>query len=332
MKNFIKTISLIGLIFSLFFTNHLEAKKSIKKSYVTCQLNGQLGNQMHQIATTLAYAWDHGVTPVFPDLKRTDFNIPMNHKRVFFRLDDSFLPRPIKHVFVHRNLFEKKEIPVKPDLELRGFFQTWKYFDCYREKIMKIFALKPQELRQMQSKYAELLNHPCIVGVHVRTFNKEWSKRLPFVGLSYYEKALNFFPQEALFVVFSDRINWCKHHFKKFNRPMIFIEGNDHIEDLFLMSMLKHNIIANSSFSWWAAYLNRNLDKIVIAPSYFGCPTNSLTRKITHANLPEWVTIESNRDHLVDPYPEDMYVYDAVSQSIDTQAKGKIGLSKSLKN
>jgi len=330
MRNRIKKIFFLCWIVSFFFVDYLvmggvsrgsmSPKKVRAKPYVTCHFfQGQLGNQLHRIATTLAYAWDHNMIPIFPELKRTDLNIPINRQRVFFRLDDSPLPRPVKCVFRHRIHFEKKDIPIKPDLELFGYFQTWKYFDHHREKIMDIFSLRPNERAQIQLKYAELLNHPCTVGVHVRTFNKEWSKCTPFVGLAYYEKALKNFPQEALFIVFSDRINWCKHHFEKFNRPILFIDGNDYIEDFFLMSMFKHNIIGNSSFSWWAAYLNKNPNKIVVAPSHFISQSPECSWKPTNANLPDWITIKSNPDHSVDPYPEDVYDYDAISQSINTQ-------------
>jgi len=255
-------------------TGQLSAKVN-KKPFVTCHFRGQLGNQLHQIATTLAHAWDNNLEPIFPELKRNDLNIPINRKRIFFRLNASPLPRPIQDTFKQLHHFEKIEIPCKPDHMLNGHFQTWEYYDHHRQKILDLFAPRDQELNQLKSKYAELLNHPLTVGVHVRTFNKKWSKHIPFVGLAYYEKALSHFPPEALFVIFSDRINWCKHHFKKFNRPMIFIEKQDHIQDLFLMSMLKHNIIGNSSFSWWAAYLNKNPNKMVIAPSHFIRPTNT---------------------------------------------------------
>jgi len=294
----------------------LYEEKPKKKPFVTCNLHGQLGNQLYEIATTLAYAWDHDAEPIFPELKKNNFNIPMNRERIFFRLNASLLPRSIKYTFTHKNNFEKKEIPVRPDQNLHGFFQTWEYFDHHRQKLINIFAPRPEELKKIQTKHAELLKHSCTIGVHVRTFNKPWAKLIPFVGLSYYEDAISVFPANALFVIFSDRINWAKHHFKKFNRPMIFIEGQDHIEDFFLMSMLKHNVIGNSSFSWWAAYLNKNPNKVVIAPSHFIRPNEK--RKLCNANMPDWFVLDIDCNA---PYPDDMYSYDAYSASLDTQNK-----------
>jgi len=285
-----------------------------EKPYITCHLRGQLGNHLHQIATTLAYAWDHNAEPIFPELNRKDLNIPMNRERIFFRLSSSPLPRPIRHTFEHRNNFEKIDIPVRPDQNLNGQFQTWKYYDHHREKIINTFAPSAQELKKIQEKHAQLLKHPLTVGVHVRTFNKKWSKLIPFVGLAYYEKAMSRFPSEALFVVFSDRINWTKHHFAKFKRSIIFIDGQDHIEDFFLMSMLKHNIIGNSSFSWWAAYLNKNPNKNVIAPSHFTRPRG---RTKVNGNMPDWFVIDINYNHAIDSYPKDIYDYDIHSTSVD---------------
>src|SRR5947209_6890576 len=90
----------------------------LPKPYVTCTLSGQLGNQMFEIACTLAYAWDHQAQALFPDLNRTDYNIPINRKKIFFRLDASPLPRPVQNVFGQYVPFTKVEIPYIPDQNL----------------------------------------------------------------------------------------------------------------------------------------------------------------------------------------------------------------------
>ncbi len=310
-------VILFYFIFLLNPINCVASNNPQEKPYVTCWLrSGQLGNQIFEIAATLAYAWDNDIEPLFPELNSTTLNIPINRRRIFFRLNSSPLPRPILYTFDQFKNYEKIDIPVRPDQNLRGYFQTWEYFDDHRERILEIFAPSTRELNTIKSKHIDLLNHPFTVGVHVRTFNKQWSSAIPFVGLSYYEKAMSLFPSEALFVVFSDRINWCKHHFSKFNRPIIFIENQDYIEDFFLMSMLKHNIIGNSSFSWWAAYLNQNSNKLVVAPSHFVHPK---VKSKVNANMPDWLVIDIDYDHAIVPYPEDMNNYDKSSKSIDTQ-------------
>ncbi len=317
MQYLSKTNVLFSILF-LFNPTYLTSGENEEKPFVVCTLHGQLGNQMHEIATTLAYAWDHNMEPFFPDLEKNDWNLSMNYKRLFFRLNASPPPRPILHSYMqdHYLSFDKVDIPVRPDQSLWGCFQTWKNYHHHRDKLLSLFAPSTEELNSIKLKHAELLNHPCTVGIHVRTFNKEWSNAFPFVGLAYYDQAMGFFPSEALFIVFSDRINWCKHHFAKFNRKIIFIEGQDHIEDFFLMSLLKHNIIGNSSYSWWAAYLNENTHKVVVAPSHFVHPN---LRPTVNANMPDWITLNIDYEYRHSSYPEDIRDYDQFSTSIDTQ-------------
>lgn len=87
----------------------------------------------------------------------------------------------------------------------------------------------------------------------------------------YYQRAIDMFPNEK-FLVFSDDINFCKEYFKGDNFE--FSEGKTDTEDMNLMASCKHNIIANSSYSWWGAWLNPNPDKIVI------CPKNTTKRHV----------------------------------------------------
>ncbi len=299
--------------------------------YVTCWLSsGQLGNQLYEIATTLAFAWDHDKTPLFPGLEeKQEHNIPMNRKRLFFRLDTTPLPRPIANVFENYVNWEYFAIPNQPDLLLQGYFQTWRYFHHHRDKLVELFTPSDNELASIKLKYQELLSHPNTVAVHVRTFNKYWNREIPFVGLKYYEEAKHYFPEDALFVVFSDRINWCKKYFAEFGRPIVFIDAKEYIEEFILMSLLKHHIIANSSFSWWSAYLNQNPEKIVVAPSHFKRPQAYLHCQncpcLLNANLPEWITLQIDYDHVHTPYPKDITYYDGSSQSLDTQTNDRVG-------
>ena len=91
----------------------------------------------------------------------------------------------------------------------------------------------------------------------------------PPCSVEYYNQAISSFSESSIFLVISDDIEWCKENF--LGDKFYFVEGNEDYIDLYLMSLCKNNIIANSSFSWWAAWLNRNKEKIVIAPEkWFG--------------------------------------------------------------
>lgn len=289
--------------------------------FVTCHISGQLTNNLNQIATTLAYAWDYGAEAYFPELSKKELGTSYNKDRFFFRLNSNSPPRSPQNFYNeyegHGNgWWDCKKIEFQPDLYLKGDFFCWKHFHHHREQLLLLFAPSPDVTNYLNNKYFWLLKEPNTVSVHVRTYNKEYHDTvLRFVGLDYYKNAMDLFPEDTLFVVFSDRINWCKKHFPSFGKRCIFIEGNDHVEDFYLMSQMKKHIISNSCFSWWAAYLNNTPGKIVIAPERYAgrAKAHEVARNIY---FPDWIVIEPN---LTAPYPFDMKDFDAFSTSIDTQ-------------
>lgn len=95
---------------------------AIDPSYVTCEIKGQLGNQLFQIAATLGYAWDNRSHPIFPELNNDELDILYNRDHLFFRLDNSLLPRPLQSIYKHPYYFSIDKIPFHPDQYLSGFF------------------------------------------------------------------------------------------------------------------------------------------------------------------------------------------------------------------
>ncbi|NCQ11249.1 MAG: alpha-1,2-fucosyltransferase, partial [Bacteroidetes bacterium] len=117
------------------------------------------------------------------------------------------------------------------------------------------------------------------VSLHIRRGDYVDNKYFAQIPLEYYYNSIelieNKFPNSSYYV-FSDNLNWVKNNFKT-NVNLHFVDANDSSTDfmeLYLMSKCNHNIIANSTFSWWGAWLNKNPDKIVIAPKvWFGDKT-----------------------------------------------------------
>ncbi len=297
---------LLGLLVGNFLAaNQTDHDQLCNDKYVCCDLAGGLGNQMCQVAAALAYAWDHNATPIFPDLNKSNVNIPL-HKATVFRSLCSLLELIPYWTYYHQKqgVFSLEYLPNVPNLRLAGGFQNYLYFHHHYQNLLNTFTPTEDTVKILKLKYNKLITHPNTVAVHVRTFNSKIHYSGPyckFVGLKYYAKAMDKFPDPVIFVIFSDRINWCKKHFTQFKRKCVFIEGNNEIEDLFLSSMMKHHIIPNSTFSFWAAYLNKNPNKRVIAPKYI------------HDNekwalcLPEW---ESVLPHYKTKYPLDMTWHD----------------------
>ena len=249
---------------------------AVAKPFVTVDIRYELGNQMFQIAATVACALDNDYDTYFPDLQRCSYwGIPENYKHVFFRLN-ARMP-PSEAAYVYKDGGGVFPIPARPNMRMEGFFQSEKYFAHHKEKILQLFAPSHDILDYLHLKYENILSHPCTVALHVRTYIKDYG-HLPtkdelhsFAGVEYYKKAVALFPQDALFVVCSDDIKWCKENLTGIAPHMVFIENNKYYHDFYLMTLCHHVITANSTFSWWAAYLNRHENKkIVTLDNWFG--------------------------------------------------------------
>ena len=273
-------------------TYGLKAEES--PPFVIGHLMGQLGNQMFQIATATSLALDHGAIPLFPDLHAQRENIPLNYKHVFFRLDATTPSSPIQFAY-NESHFDFRPIPYEPNMSIYGYFQSEKYFKHHKQDILQLFAPSQEILDYLNLHYSDIIHHPKTVAIHIRMYKDTTPFYHPFVGWNYILKAIKRFDTDSLFVIFSDQIAFCRKKLAKLLRAhkLVFIEGNHHFQDLYLMSLCKHNVISNSSFSWWGAYLNNNPDKTVLAPSptrWFG---PGLADKNTKDILPEdWIILQ----------------------------------------
>jgi len=167
-----------------------------------------------------------------------------------------------KENFFH---FDSNILKIKGDVYLDGYWQSEKYFQSIEEIIHKEFTLKN---KLQKEDLINKINNSNSVSIHIRRDDYTNKKNYYVLTIEYYKEAIKIIKeknQNIHLFVFSDDINWVKNNLKT-EFPITFIDGNKDYEDLILMSMCKHNIIANSSFSWWGAWLNQNPHKIVIAP------------------------------------------------------------------
>lgn len=263
---------IIALTVTLWLSSLLNAKP-----FVMGNLEGQLGNQLFQIAAAVSLALDNDAEAVFPDLTESDkYDIPTNYHKVLFRLNGTRPQEPIEYYYTDIDSCYYKAIPYHPNMHIKWWFQSEKYFINHKDEILALFAPSEEITTYLQTKYADILKHPYTVAVHVRSYMREDPEQKFHLtyGVEYFEKAILQFPENALFVVCSNDLKWCEEAFAHIPRNIVFIEGEPSYHDLYLMSMCKHNIICNSSFSWWSAYLNRHPDKIVLAPPAWFAPTS----------------------------------------------------------
>jgi len=169
-------------------------------------------------------------------------------------------------------LFDKKLLQLSGDEYVKGYFQTEKYFTNIRYILLEQFVMK-QKFSDTTIEYArQIKKHKSTCSIHIRRgdfiSDQKANKVHGTCNLDYYKKAIDLINtkfKETYFFIFSDDITWTKTNLKIDNAIYINHKTIPH-EDLYLMSLCKHNITANSSFSWWAAWLNQNSNKIVIAP------------------------------------------------------------------
>lgn len=245
---------------------------------VSCRLIGRTGNQMFQIAAAIGYAFTHKMPYWIPQRSINERIWP-----AFFKHFPKE-PEEFHKYFIYKEPEHSyTEIPVKEHIILEGYWQSQKYFLHCREYIVKAFQIPYKRL-------------DGFVSIHVRRGDYlQFADKHPPVTFEYIKEAVLLMMEKRYknFVVCSDDIKWCRTMFKGLEiHGAIFSYSSGHapIEDLAMMACCEHNIISNSSFSWWSAWLNQNPEKIVIAPKIWFGPGNS--HLSTKDLLPEsWLTL-----------------------------------------
>lgn len=251
------------------------------------RFKGGLGNQMFQYAFYLSLKKRHPFSLFAFDLEESlychsGFQLDkvththtLNAGKRYQRIQ-KHLPRIIKYSQKVRqeNSLEYAEKYLKENSLLilyDGYWQSEKYFSNISDKVRKAFRFKEELLNQKSQKLVPILKKNESVSIHIR--RGDYLNLTDYFGLcsiSYYQKAMEYIGERypiLSFIIFSDDIQWAKENLPC--KDAIYVDwnsGSDSWQDMFLMSQCKHNVVANSSFSWWGAWLNNNPQKIVIAP------------------------------------------------------------------
>lgn len=250
---------------------------------VTVDLIGRLGNQMFQIATVMAHAKRQGVQYGIP-LKSRNWRIWPTY---FHNLP---LVQPPSRGF--KDFYKEPEhyyIPIPPnltDVRLEGYFQSEKYFSDFREEVLLAFRMAE----------AQINHQPNSLAIHIRRGDYvQMPNRHPVISDDYLKAAIehilnNVFIDKVF--IFSDDPNGAADMLKRIGLAMkvTMMPTADPVTDLKLMAGCAHQIISNSSYSWWAAWVNPNPYKIIVAPKVWFGPENA--HLDTRDLIPEtWVKI-----------------------------------------
>ncbi len=178
---------------------------------------------------------------------------------------------------------------------IEGFHCSYKYAQIIREELLNDFCF-PKQRDDRLSEFEDAFIQKNMVGVHVRRgdfLNPKYSRELGQICTKeYYLKAINFIKERCtnpVFCFFSNDMEWVKNNIKE--EDALYMESSMFQEyydwyDMYLMSLCKHNIIPNSTFGWWGAWLNQNPQKIVVAPKKWRSRW-----EVTDWCPPEWVLI-----------------------------------------
>ena len=260
------------------------------------KLDGRMANQMFQWALARAYEAKNGILPLIDDSKETlklgCFQLIDTLKTVKKPLWNKILRKTIPFRNLRNKWTELKfDLPkikeeafskytpeileVKAPAYIQGFFQTEKYFVDVREQLLKDFTLN-KNLNNANRKMLEKIESTNSVSVHFRRGDYLKARVANSIGNikeQYYKDAVKLVSEkidkDITLFIFSDDINWVKNNVE-FGCDTVYVDINSAKQgyfDLELMKNCKHNIIANSSFSWWGAWLNTNKDKVVVAPT-----------------------------------------------------------------
>jgi hypothetical protein len=257
-------------------------------SYISTNHRGGIGNVMFKLAASISTAIDNNVDYLFsnefirpPDIQYATQGYP--DYRVYYQsilrgiqFQDK-LPTP--YLVYTEPGFEYIPIPYEKgtNLLLDGGFQSERYFVNNKETIINLFKIPDHIEFQIKEAVPDINN---FIAIHVRRGDYvNLPNHHPVQTREYYQKAVEEVGIDNKFLIFSDDLEGCKDMFD-FIPTKYFYSTEVDWSDLYMMSICKDNIIANSSFSWWAAYLNANPNKKVIAPSkWFGSANAHLNTK-----------------------------------------------------
>lgn len=284
--------------------------------YISPMIRNSLGNNLFQIAAICSYAYDDNIKYIIEDTGYTGSHKTFNKDNITLcnLFPNLNCVNSHKYYWDLYNCEYKKDnseniVPIKDYINNRlktkliGTFISHKYFNHNRKYILQLFDFSPEIKKNILDKYQNILDKYITISVHIRRGDfirnlhlKKWC----LLGTDYYEKAfnliLNLKHENIIFLFFyedHESKQWIINNLIQLinNHKYLLISNLAH-EDMFFMSQCNHNIIANSTFSFWGAYLNNNHNRIIIAPSSWKFDDTEIDTKRRFPS--EWKIIESN--------------------------------------
>lgn len=232
--------------------------------------HGRLGNQLFQISATIGIADSNNLTWGFPESISTT-----SAGRLFNLQGNSSLKvlRCLEYLEENENTYNISlpMIPANSLLSLHGYFQSWQYFEQSAHSLRDFLQLDPKLITSVKKEVPQVML-PNSVTLHVRRGDYEkLPRQYQLLDKSYYIGALSAIEDIDVVIIVSDDVVWCKEHLiPSIKHNVIIPPPGDELFDFVLLHLGKHIVIANSTYSWWAAFLKviygRNFG-VTVAPS-----------------------------------------------------------------
>ncbi|SKB26520.1 alpha-1,2-fucosyltransferase [Malaciobacter marinus] len=258
---------------------------------IISKITGGLGNQMFQYAIAKSIAVKNSdifklditayETYKLFDYRLNIFNITENianyDEILNLRGNDNKIFKVLKKLGLYnkptyykekeRTIFDKNVFNYK-NIYLDGYWQNEKYFIDIRDILLKELTPK-EDISEIAKEYLKNIQNTQSISLHVRRGDYLKHPEIGVLDLEYYKKSYEYITREIenpIFYIFSNDLAWCEENFDFIQNKVFVKDTKTEIDDLILMKSCKHNIVANSSFSWWGGWLNENINKIIIAP------------------------------------------------------------------
>lgn len=216
----------------------------------------------------------------------------------FYRnIEPVFNPKYTKNYFKEHIwwILEPHVFKTPADVYIDGYWQHHKYFENMQPQIFEELTLKEPLSHEAATWLSAIKNDKSSVAVHIRrgdyVTDSGANYLMGVLPVNYYQQAISYLKQKIsnpTFYFFSDDLDWVKNNITT-SAPAYYVDGNTDYVDLDLMRQCSHNIIANSTYSWWGAFLNMNPDKIVIAPEKWSARED--VNKNIQLQFPSWIKL-----------------------------------------
>ncbi|HSZ71254.1 MAG TPA: alpha-1,2-fucosyltransferase [Cytophagaceae bacterium] len=246
-----------------------KAMAKIHRSSFTLDLDFLLDRKLDKGPNFVFRDYDLDVFAMSPVIAKTGQEVKYSHPSFLDKLSSCFKNRTVyKESFFQ---FDQKVLSVKPDVYLDGYWQSARYFETIEKELRTDFTFVHPIEKESHALYRDILFTDSIC-VNVRRADFLTSSFHGVCGMNYFEPAIDFLASSLAYpkaFVFSDDPAWCEENFK-LNIPMQVVDhshkGFKFSNQLQLMATCKHFVIPNSTFAWWAVWLNNKENSKVIAP------------------------------------------------------------------